>query len=460
MPELSEHFRQAILATVPCAVFVLDNDGRILFWNRAAEELTGYLAPEMRGRTCEALHVRPSSQADPAVLKALCMTAPTGQTEQTECELVRKDGTVVPVLRRSQTVRDAEGRPVGIVHAAIDIRFIRQAGTQIRRLEQEVARAGRFGDMVGASPAMRRLYEAIELVAPTDASVVIEGPTGTGKELVARTIHARSRRAEQVFLPVNCGALPETLLEAELFGHVRGAFTGAVADRAGRFEEASGGTLLLDEVTEMSPASQVKLLRVLQEGEITRVGESVPRKVDVRVIAATNRDLAEEIEEKRFREDLYYRLRVVGLHVPPLARRRGDIPDLVAHFLGRLNVKYGRQITACSAGAMGLLSAHDWPGNVRQLEHALEHAFVVTPAGRTVIEAAALPPEISPSAPRGVRRPAVGDRARPPAGKADEKAHVLDALQRAEGNKAQAARMLGITRAGLYKRMKRLGIGG
>jgi transcriptional regulator with GAF, ATPase, and Fis domain len=342
----------------------------------------------------------------------------------------------------------------------VDVSVIKRAREEISALRREVSEIGRYGRMIGSSPAMRKLFEAVELVAATDASVVIEGETGTGKELVARTIHQRSGRVDGPFLAVNCGALPETLLEAELFGHVAGAFTGATHDRAGRFEQASGGTLFLDEVGELSAASQVKLLRAVQEGEITRVGESSPRQVDTRILAATHRDLRAEVKAGRFRQDLYYRLRVVGLMVPPLRDRREDVPDLVAHFVDRLNRKYGRSVRGLSAEAMEVVCDSDWPGNVRQLEHAIEHAFAVSPPEADVLQRHALPADLSADAPTRPTPPTppAPVTSEPPAPGMSETDQVRHALARANGNKTQAARLLGITRAGLYKKLKRLGL--
>jgi len=458
-----------MLETIPCAVFIFNAAGRIMYWNRSAAELTGYAAAEMLGQTCEPLRIAESGEGERDVVEAVCAARSDGSESAVECEVRHKTGRAVPVVRRTRPVLDAAGEQMGVVVALVDVTAIKQARGEIRRLTAEVARSGRFGELVGSSEPMRRLYEAIELVADTDASVVIEGETGTGKELVARMIHSRGPRRDKPLLAVNCGALAETLVDAELFGHVAGAFTGAVADRAGRFEQADGGTLLLDEVAELSPASQVRLLRAIQEGQIVRVGESIPRKVDVRIIAVTHRDLLAMAQAGEFREDLYYRLRVVGLRVPALRDRSEDIPDLVAHFIERFNKKYRRRVQSCSPEAMEILTVHDWPGNVRQLEHALEHAFVVTPRGGRTILADALPPELvgGHSTPgRGVDGPRRADGARPSqrrprrVGVDEQRAEVLEALRLTEGNKAAAARLLGLTRAGLYVRMRRLGIDG
>ncbi len=465
LERLDKPIRDALLEAIPCAVVVLNAEGRIVLWNAMAERLTGFGAEEVRGSTCEVVHMQLSTEQDPALLRALCPISGDRATEPQELHIRRKDGQRVPVVRRATRVRDGAGQTLATIQTLVDARPMKSAREEIRTLRQEIARSGRFGELVGSSEPMRRLYEAIEQVGPTDAAVVIEGETGTGKELVARTLHQRSPRREGLFLPVNCGALPETLIEAELFGHTRGAFTGASSDRAGRFEEADRGTLLLDEVAELPAAAQVKLLRAIQEGEVTRVGESRPRKVDVRIIAAANRPLRQRVREGRFREDLYYRLRVVGLEIPPLRERKEDIPDLVVHFLGRLNARYNREVEGLEAEAMDRLEGHDWPGNVRELEHALEHAFIVTPPGKRIIALGALPPEIrraSASRPTDAEPPAGAPEPGPaipkPRGVWAQRAEVLNALQETGGNKAAAARKLGITRAGLYKRLRRLGI--
>jgi two-component system, NtrC family, response regulator HydG len=451
--ELDEPFRRALLETIPCAILMGDAEGRIIFWNSAAEELTGYQADEMIGSTCEVLQVRLSARPKPRDLKTLCPFAGGSDGWDEECELRRKDGGVVSVVRKIRAVKDEQGERIGGIQAMVNITAIKEAHTEIRALRRQISRSQRFGRIVGSSPQMRRLYEAVEMIAQTDASVVVEGETGTGKEVVARTIHERGPRAKELFLAVNCGALPELLLEAELFGHIRGAFTGASADRPGRFEEANGGTLFLDEVTEMPASAQVKLLRAVQEGEITRVGESLPRKVDVRIIAASNRDLEAEVQAGHFRQDLFYRLRVLALRVPPLRERRDDIPELVAHFVERFNARYKRQVEGCTREAMALLEVADWPGNVRQLEHAVEHAFVVTPAGDRWIAPESLPPDIARSKPHP-QAPVRTSRAEG----VDEKALVSEALAQANGNKSAAARALGITRAGLYMKLRRLGL--
>jgi two-component system response regulator AtoC len=320
--------------------------------------------------------------------------------------------------------------------------------------------------MVGASPRMQRIFRLIAKVAPTDSTVLLIGESGTGKELVARSIHLQSRRAEKPFVAVNMGAIPESLMESELFGHVRGAFTGATGDRVGLIEEADGGTLFLDEIGDMPPPMQVKLLRTLENNEIRRVGENTLRLVDVRVVAATNRDLHRDVETGRFREDLYYRLNVVQVELPPLRERREDIGLLASYFLDRLAVRRGGRAHRFAPDAMALLERYDYPGNVRELENAIEHAVAV--AERPVIGAADLPASLR--APRMLPRRAEsvvaregattpGDDTRAEWSLADvEREHIRRVLARHGGNATAAARQLGISRTTLWRKLRQYGL--
>ncbi len=308
--------------------------------------------------------------------------------------------------------------------------------------------------IVGQSEAMRELFDFIEKVSRTDSTVLISGESGTGKELVARAIHYRSPRRSKPLVAVNCGALPQELLESELFGHVRGAFTGAVRDRKGRFELADGGTIFLDEVSEMSPALQVKLLRVLQEREFERVGDTRTVRVDIRVIAATNQDLEELVRQGRFREDLYYRLNVIPIHIPPLRERRSDIPLLILHFLKVFNTLRGGRVEGFSPEAMNLLMEYDWPGNVRELENLVERLVVLK--GEGMVQPEDLPEkiregELIPSQRGGEKGTVNLSRAV----SEFEKQLIIDALRKANGVKSEAAKLLGIKRTTLLEKMKR-----
>jgi DNA-binding NtrC family response regulator len=354
--------------------------------------------------------------------------------------------------------------------AALEQRRLKSENAYLRaQLEERY----RFAGLIGKSPAMKRLFQLLETVAATSSTILITGETGTGKEVVARAIHHNSPRRAQRFVALNCSAIPEALLEAELFGHVRGAFTGAVGNRQGRFEQAHKGTLFLDEVGTMSPALQMKLLRALQEREFERVGDSHTTKVDVRVIAATNSDLARMVADGQFRQDLFYRLNVIPVKLPPLRERREDIPLLVRHFLDKYQSeaapRAGRPgdgarpgdaapAISVSQDAMRRLMSYDWPGNVRQLENAIERAVAFT-AGRGQIDPADLPPELV-----NVESPAVSASIALPDEGIDldafianvERELIARSLERTGGNKGRAAKLLNVKRTTLVEKLKRL----
>lgn len=327
---------------------------------------------------------------------------------------------------------------------------------EVESLRAALSRESSRGGIIGTSPAMREVFRMVDAVAPTDALVLLTGPTGAGKEMVARAIHTRSRRVQRPFVAVNCAALPEGLLESELFGHERGAFTGAVRQHAGRFEQADGGTLLLDEIGEIPLSVQVRLLRVLESGELQRVGGRETLRVDARVIAATNRDLRAEVRAGRFREDLFYRLHVFHLLVPPLRDRAEDIPLLAQHFVERYAARHQRPARRLSDEVVRRLCAFDWPGNVRELEHAVERAVLLSTSA--VVESVDLPAAgPAPAAP--VSSPAAGPpRALVEALEAEERRLIVEALRAEKGVQARAAERLGLSRSNLNYRLKRLGI--
>jgi DNA-binding NtrC family response regulator len=342
-----------------------------------------------------------------------------------------------------------------VLHSALEQRRLKSENAYLRsQLEERY----RIDGMVGRSRVMRDLFQLLEIVAATSSTVLITGETGTGKELAAKAIHHNSSRRSQRFVAINCSAIPETLLEAELFGHVRGAFTGAVATRQGRLEQAHKGTLFLDEVGTMSPALQAKLLRVLQEREFERVGDSHPIKIDVRVIAATHSDLARMVTDGSFREDLFYRLNVIPVTLPPLRERRDDIPLLVQHFLQKLSADLGRGPATMSQDAMRRMMAYHWPGNVRQLENVVERALAFS-QGRSQVDLQDLTPEIrtspEPSAATEVSFPDDGlDFEGYISGV--ELSLIRQSLERTKGNKLQAAKLLNLKRTTLIEKLKRL----
>ena len=322
-------------------------------------------------------------------------------------------------------------------------------GEQITSPEEEHAV---FSELVGQSRPMQEVYQQIRDVAQVDASVLIEGETGTGKELVARAIHNTSPRQSQPCLAVNCAGLTESLVASLLFGHRRGAFTGAVADQQGLFEAANGGTLFLDEVGDIPPGVQTHLLRVLQEREILRLGELRPRKIDVRIIAATHRNLCDEVAKGAFRADLLYRLRVARVYLPPLRERREDIPRLIRAFFTHSHPDSGQLPPEVSVAALQCLEAYSWPGNVRELQNAIEYALIRCKGG--VIRSADLPPEVEEAV--TLSHPKRGAPSEPSSH--DETARILATLERVRGNRAAAARLLGMSRATLYRRLASLGI--
>jgi two-component system NtrC family response regulator len=331
----------------------------------------------------------------------------------------------------------------------------RRLESEVRQLREEVEQRYAFENIVAKSRQMLAIFDLIRRVAPTNATVLITGASGTGKELVARALHRHSLRRKRPFVSVNCTALPETLLESELFGHAKGSFTGAIADKRGLFEEAHGGTVFLDEIGEISPLLQQRLLRVLQEREFFRVGESQPRTVDVRVLAATNSDLPSEVRAGRFREDLFYRLNVVNIHLPDLRERREDIPLLVEHFVKKACRANSLPEKAVSPDVLKRLTAQDWPGNVRELENVIERAVVLS--RDTLLAEEDLPQEMQGSVPASAIAEAVGERLT----LAElERRYILAILNSVGGARSEAAQILGIDRKTLYRRLCEYGVEG
>ncbi len=465
-----------ILGSMEEGLYGLDASGAIIFANAAAERITGWREQELLGRTLYEVHSadRAAGTVAPVLAGTLASTLTNGLVHHREDELFRhREGGVFPVEFTSSPLYQDDALS-GAVVVFKDIterkrqeKELRNALREVRELKDrleaeniylqaEIRTERNFGEIVGQSSALLDVLQQVRQVAPTDSSVLIQGESGTGKEAVARALHGLSYRKGRPLIKVNCGAISANLVESELFGHVKGSFTGALRDRAGHFELADGGTMFLDEVSELPADAQVKLLRVLQEQEIQRVGSSEVKRVDVRIIAATNRELMQCVNEGTFRMDLYYRLNVFPLIVPPLRQRKSDVPLLVNAFLQNLALKLNKPLEAVSRRGMELLMRYDWPGNIRELQNVLERAAIL--ARRPVVD---ISDALIPLEPQPPSRP---DRSGEVQGRtlADcERRHirqVLDEVDWVVGGKRGAAEILGVPSSTLRSRMKKLGI--
>ncbi len=430
-----------ILDSISDGVFTVDLDWRVTSFNRAAEEITGISRDDAIGRRCAEVFKASLCEGQCPLRATLESSRPLINQS---AFIVDPEGRRIPISVSTALLRDGRGQVVGGAETFRDLSLVEQ-------LRKELQGRHRVGGLVSRARSMGQIFEILPAIAASDATVLVQGETGTGKELLAHAIHDRSSRREGPFVAVNCAAFPDTLLESELFGYRKGAFTGATKDRPGRFAAARGGTLFLDEVGDMSPAMQVRLLRVLQEKTYEPLGSSKPVKTDARILAATNLDLVEQVKQGCFREDLYYRINVVRVDLPPLRQRKEDIPLLVDHFVSRFNRLQDKQIHGADPHSMELLMAHDWPGNVRELENVIEHAFVLCADGYVLPRH--LPPAFS-----GRARRAGGHSTLQAAVRATEEAAILDALARNGDNRDAAARDLGIHRSTLFRKVKELDI--
>ncbi len=439
-PETSQQrHHELILDSLAEGVFTVDLKWRITSFNRAAEIITGIPRAQALGRPCFEIF-----RAD--VCETGCMLRRTIETQiplsNMPVHIYRADKKRIPINVSTALLQDVEGRVVGGVETFQDI-------SAIKELQKALRRQHSFEDIVSKNPRMIKIFSLLPQVAESGSTVLIQGASGTGKELIARAIHNHSPHREGPFVAVNCGALPDTLIEAELFGYKAGAFTDARKDKPGRFALAQNGTIFLDEIGDISPAVQVRLLRVLQQKVYEPLGSGKPVPTNARVIAATHRRLEDLVKAEKFRDDLYFRINVFRVTLPPLSDRREDVPLLVDHFIERFNHQKGRSVAGVSREAMSALMLHDWPGNVRELENAVEHAFVL--CRDDLIRLEDLPEHLHP----------VGNSV---AVSNDvtlqdiEKAAILQALQRNRGKKVATARELGVDKNTLRRKMIRLGI--
>ena len=444
--EYSQYWK-TVVQTMLDGLMVVDPDGIILSVNNAFEALTGYGEKELIGKSCRILQCSTCFQSMALGGVKHCQLFSEGQLRHKRCTIKRKDGFPVHVLKNAAVLKDKDGVVVGGVENLADCTELVARDQVITSLRRELSIEESFEGIIGKSSPMQQVFDLIQSAADSEAPVAIQGESGTGKELVATAIHRLGARSEGPFVKVNCAALNESLLESELFGHVKGAFTGADRNRKGRFEAASGGDIFLDEIGDIPLATQVKLLRVLQEKEIEKVGDHKPLSIDVRIITATNKDLKRLMEEDRFREDLYYRVGVIPIYLPPLRERREDIPLLIDAFISRIRLKSRKKITIMNEEALESLVNYDWPGNIRELINAIEYAFVLCP-GEEILRNH-LPPNIigkngTPLAKQHKKAKTVSV----------EKEAILEALQKTNGNKTEAAGILGISRVTLWKRLK------
>lgn len=438
---ISDIATDSILESISDGVFTVDAQWNITSFNRAAEQITGVSRSDAIGRRCADVFRATMCESE----CALKHTLNTGRAAVNRATfIISANGKRIPISVSTALLRDASDKVIGGAETFRDLSVIEE-------LRKEIQGRCQLGDIISRSSAMQRVLDLLPRVAESESTILIQGETGTGKELVARAIHGMSPRKGGPFVAINCGALPDTLLESELFGYKSGAFTGAVRDKPGRFALARGGTLFLDEVGEISQALQVRLLRVLQEKVYEPLGATRSETADVRIISATHRDLAALVDAGTFRQDLYYRIKVMAFELPPLRRRREDIPLLTQQFVSVFNAVQNKQVTGPSRDAMGVLMAYDYPGNVRELQNIIEHAFVLLREGP--IELVHLPGDIVPRT-----QPSMGEQKVRHAADAFEKQAICDAIESNGGNRLAAARQLGIHKSTLFRRIKQLGI--
>ena len=437
----SENVTEIILESISDGVFTVDYDWRIMSFNRAAENITGISRTEAIGKYCWEVFRSNMCERDCALRR----TMKEGKSfVNTSTYIINSDKKRIPIITSTSLLRDENGKVLGGVEIFRDLSLVEE-------LRKELGDRFQMGDMISRSPLMLEIFKILPQVADSDSTVLIQGETGTGKELLARAIHDLSSRKNKPFVGINCGAIPDTLLESEFFGYKAGAFTNAVKDKPGHFAVAEGGSILLDEIGDTSPAFQVRLLRVLEAREFQPLGAKKTVKADVRVIASTNKDLSDMVENGNFRQDLYYRINVMQLRLPPLCDRREDIPLLVDRFIVKMNRLRGKTITGIDQQVLELLMSHNYPGNIRELENIIEHAFILCPDGNIQqkhLPAAFITPPLS----------STDNKTLDNILKSVEVQAILDALKRNNYNRLAAARDLGLHKTTLFRKINKLGI--
>ncbi len=439
--KISWNTTEIILESISDGVFTIDKDWKIMSFNRAAEDITGVPRDEAVGRHCWEVFRSSKCEKD----CALRQTMQDGvDVTSSSAYIINSEQRRIPIGISTSLLKNEKGEVLGGVETFRDLSLVEE-------LRKELDNRFEIGDMVSRSPAMKKIFNILPQIAESDSTILIQGDTGTGKELLARAIHSLSPRNEKTFVSINCGALPDSLLESELFGYKAGAFTHAIKDKPGHFAAAEKGSILLDEIGDTSSAFQVRLLRVLQEKEYLPLGAIKPIPSDVRVIAATNRDLSELVESGDFRQDLFYRIDVVRLKLPPLRDRKEDIPLLIENFIARMNRIKGRTINGIDREALGALLSHDFPGNIRELENIIERAFILCQDG--IILPKHLPAELVAQTYQPTSQNPLGN-----AREFTEAQTIMGALKRNNYSRLATAKDLGIHKSTLFRKIKKLGI--
>lgn len=449
--KIFSQYWEMVVDLIHDGVMIVDMSGNIVVSNQALTEMTGFSAEELLNKPCSILQCSSCKIVREGEGRHWCKLFSINDIKNQKTKLIRKDKRELHVLKSASVIREA-GKIIGAVETLTDITELMEKEHQIEEFRKELQSEYTYEGMIGVSPSIRQTFDMISNVAVSDAPALILGESGTGKELAAHAVHDHSSRKNKPYIQVNCAALNESVLESELFGHVKGAFTGAYQDRKGRFEAANGGDIFLDEIGDLPESIQVKLLRVLEKKVIERVGDNRSIPVDVRIITATNRDLKKLVEEGRFRSDFYYRINVLPINLPPLRERKEDIPLLAEAFFKRVRMKSNKNIYGITPQAMETLLQYQWPGNVRELKSAFEYAVVI--CSDSHIDVKHLPPDISksklapPSSTSGTKI-SLNDT---------KKQALLQALEQSNGNKSQAARILGVSRVTVWNQMHRFGL--